>query len=64
MAVDTFVIASGDYMETTVPIALRRNGSNDNMIASIIKTDELTCDPNDLVISYQMNGRGKYIPHS
>ncbi|KAH0739681.1 hypothetical protein KY290_038386 [Solanum tuberosum] len=29
------------------------------MIASVIEAGELTCNPNDLVISYQMNGRGK-----
>ncbi|KAG5585022.1 hypothetical protein H5410_045456 [Solanum commersonii] len=29
------------------------------MIASVIEAGELTCEPNDLVISYQMNGRGK-----
>jgi len=45
-----------------VPIALRRNGSYDDMIASVIEAGELTCEPNDLVISYQMNGRGKIHP--
>ncbi|XP_049406269.1 uncharacterized protein LOC125869914 [Solanum stenotomum] len=46
----------------TMPTALRRNGSYDNMIASVIEADELICKPNDLVISYQMNGRGKIHP--
>ncbi|KAK4726960.1 hypothetical protein R3W88_031877 [Solanum pinnatisectum] len=32
------------------------------MIASVIKAGELTCELNDLVISYQMNGRGKIHP--
>ncbi|KAK4735647.1 hypothetical protein R3W88_009908 [Solanum pinnatisectum] len=32
------------------------------MIASVIEVGELTCEPNDLVISYQMNGRGKIHP--
>ncbi|KAH0739593.1 hypothetical protein KY290_038298 [Solanum tuberosum] len=45
-----------------MPIALRRNGSYDDMITSVIEADELTCKPNDLVISYQMNGRGKIHP--
>ncbi|KAG5585211.1 hypothetical protein H5410_045645 [Solanum commersonii] len=45
-----------------MPIALRRNGSYDDMIASVIEADELTCKPNDLVISYQINGRGKIHP--
>jgi len=78
MAVAEFVVAGGDYMgvweetpkswnwksfsKTTVPIALRRNGSYDDMIASVIEAGELTCEPNDLVISYQMNGRGKIHP--
>ncbi|KAH0642536.1 hypothetical protein KY290_034117 [Solanum tuberosum] len=78
MAVAKFVVAGGDYMrvweetpkswnwksfsKTTVPIALHRNGSYDDMIASIIEVGELTCKPNDLVISYQMNGREKIHP--
>ena len=78
MTVAEFVVAGGDYMgvweetpkswnwksfnKTTVPIALRRNGSYDDMIASVIEAGELTCEPNDLVISYQMNGRGKIHP--
>ncbi|KAK4730932.1 hypothetical protein R3W88_023920 [Solanum pinnatisectum] len=32
------------------------------MIASVIEAGELTCEPNDLMISYQMNGRGKIHP--
>ncbi|KAG5592080.1 hypothetical protein H5410_042594 [Solanum commersonii] len=46
----------------TVPIALRRNSLYDDMIASIIEADELTCKPNDLVINNQINGRGKIHP--
>ncbi|KAG5600156.1 hypothetical protein H5410_031526 [Solanum commersonii] len=76
MAVTEFVVAGGDYMgvweethkswnwksfsKTTMPIVLRRNSSYDDMIASVI--GELTCEPNDLVISYQMNGRRKIHP--
>ncbi|KAH0737483.1 hypothetical protein KY290_036188 [Solanum tuberosum] len=64
MVVPEFVVAGGDYMgvweetpkswnwksfsKTTVPIALRRNGSYDDMIASVIEAGELTCEPNDL----------------
>ncbi|KAH0724918.1 hypothetical protein KY284_000783 [Solanum tuberosum] len=75
MAVTEFVVGGGDYMgvweetpkscnwrsfsKMTVPIALRCNGSNDDKIASVIEAGELTCESNDLVISYQMNGRGK-----
>ncbi|KAH0715963.1 hypothetical protein KY290_008930 [Solanum tuberosum] len=78
MPVAEFVVAGGDYTgvwektpkswnwkfvsKTTVPIALHRNGSYDDMIASVIEAGELTCEPNDLVISYQMNGRGKIHP--
>ncbi|KAK4721848.1 hypothetical protein R3W88_012081 [Solanum pinnatisectum] len=78
MAVAEFVVAGGDYMgvweetpknwnwksfsKTTVPIALRRNGSYDDMIASVIEAGELTCESNDLVIRYQINGRGKIHP--
>ncbi|KAK6773581.1 hypothetical protein RDI58_028819 [Solanum bulbocastanum] len=55
MAVDEFVVAGGDYMgvweetpkswnwksfsKTTVPIASRRNGSYDDMIARVIKAN-------------------------
>ncbi|KAK6777679.1 hypothetical protein RDI58_024397 [Solanum bulbocastanum] len=75
MAVTEFIIAGGDYMavweetpkswnwksfsKMIVSIALCRNGSNDDMIASVIEAGELSCELNDLVISYQMNGRGK-----
>ncbi|KAH0773406.1 hypothetical protein KY290_010543 [Solanum tuberosum] len=75
MAVTEFVVGGGDYMKvweetpkswnwksfskTTVSIALCRNGSYSDMIASVIEAGELTCEQNDLVISYQMNGRGK-----
>ncbi|KAG5580115.1 hypothetical protein H5410_050742 [Solanum commersonii] len=52
MALVEFVVAG-------VPIVLRHNGSYDDMIATIIEASELTCEPNDLVIRYQMNGRGK-----
>ena len=45
--------------KTTVPIALCCNGSNDDTIASVIEASQLRCEPNDLVISFQMNGRGK-----
>ncbi|XP_049352710.1 uncharacterized protein LOC125817205 [Solanum verrucosum] len=66
MVVAEFVVAGGDYMgvwketpksrnwkslsKTTVPIALRRNGSYDDLIASVIEAGELTSEPNDLVI--------------
>ncbi|KAK4713250.1 hypothetical protein R3W88_019157 [Solanum pinnatisectum] len=33
-----------------------------HMITSVIEACELTCEPNDLVINYQMNGRGKIQP--
>ncbi|KAG5601485.1 hypothetical protein H5410_032855 [Solanum commersonii] len=78
MAVTEFVVAGGAYMgvwketpkswncksfsKTTVPIALCRNGSYHHMIASVIEASELTCEPNDLVISYQMNVREKIHP--
>ncbi|KAG5580116.1 hypothetical protein H5410_050743 [Solanum commersonii] len=63
MTVAEFVVAVDDYMGTTMLIVLRSNGSYDDMIASIIVANELTCEPNDLVISYQMKGREKYISH-
>ncbi|KAG5573032.1 hypothetical protein H5410_062798 [Solanum commersonii] len=55
MAVTEFVVAG-------MPIALHRNGSYDDMIANVIETSELTCEPNDLGISYQMNEREKMHP--
>ena len=42
-----------------MPIVLHHKGSYDDMIASVIEAGELTWEPNDLVISYQMNGREK-----
>ncbi|KAK4727152.1 hypothetical protein R3W88_032069 [Solanum pinnatisectum] len=78
MTVTEFVVAGGDHMgvweetpkswnwkfysKKTVPVALLRNGSYDDMIVSVIEDGELTCEPNDLVISYQMNERGKIHP--
>ncbi|XP_049378135.1 uncharacterized protein LOC125842896 [Solanum stenotomum] len=64
MAVAELVVAGGDYMgvwketpkrrnwksmsKTTVPIALSRNGSYDDLFASVIEAGELTSEPNDL----------------
>ncbi|KAG5579591.1 hypothetical protein H5410_050218 [Solanum commersonii] len=67
MAVAEFVVAGGDYIgaweETPkIPIVLRRNGSYADMIASVIEVGELACEPGNLVISYQMNERGKIHP--
>ncbi|KAG5615239.1 hypothetical protein H5410_015063 [Solanum commersonii] len=77
MIVAEFVVVDGDYMgvweetpkswycklfsKTIVPIALR-NDSYDDMIANVIEAGELACEPDNLVISYQMNGRGKIHP--
>ena len=47
------------FSKTIVTIALLLNGSYDNMIASVIEVGELSCEANNLVISYQMNERGK-----
>ncbi|KAG5621415.1 hypothetical protein H5410_006633 [Solanum commersonii] len=79
MTVAEFVIDGGDYMgvceetpeswnwksfsKTILPIALRCNGSYDDIIASVIEVGEFTHEPNDLVISYQMNGKGKNTSH-
>ncbi|KAH0652023.1 hypothetical protein KY290_032940 [Solanum tuberosum] len=78
MAVAEFVVNGGDCMgvceetlkswywksfsKTIVPIVLRHNGSYGDMIASVIEAGELTCEPDNLVISYQMNGRRKIHP--
>ncbi|KAH0776479.1 hypothetical protein KY290_007890 [Solanum tuberosum] len=78
MAITEFVVSGGDYMrvweetpkswywksfsKTIVPIALRRNGSYDDMIASVIEAGELACEPGNMMISYQMNGRRKIHP--
>ncbi|KAG5614755.1 hypothetical protein H5410_014579 [Solanum commersonii] len=64
MAVAKFIVAGGDYMRTTVLIALHRNSSYDDMITSVIEAGELAYEPSNLVISYKMNGREKYISHS
>ncbi|KAG5575814.1 hypothetical protein H5410_055948 [Solanum commersonii] len=48
--------------KTIVPIVLCRNGSYDDMIASVIKAGELACEPRNLMTSYQINGRGKIHP--
>ena len=42
------------FSKTIVPIALRHNGSYDDMIASVIEVGDLICEPNDFVISYQI----------
>ncbi|PHT83170.1 hypothetical protein T459_11613 [Capsicum annuum] len=46
----------------TVPIPLRRNGSYDDMVRSIIESGELECEPKNIVIRYVMNGQGKIHP--
>ncbi|KAK6803355.1 hypothetical protein RDI58_001139 [Solanum bulbocastanum] len=72
MTVAKFVVASGDYMgvweetpkswnwkcfsKTTVPIALRRNGSYDDMIASVIKAD-ISIDGSRPTLRINVNAR-------
>ncbi|PHT94525.1 hypothetical protein T459_02407 [Capsicum annuum] len=46
----------------TVLIPLRRNGSYNDMIRSVIERKELDCKPKNVVISYLMNERGKMHP--
>ncbi|KAF3630505.1 Aquaporin TIP1-2 [Capsicum annuum] len=46
----------------TSPISLRRNGSYDDMVRSVIASEELECEPKNIVISYLMNERGKIHP--
>ncbi|KAM3290861.1 hypothetical protein P3S67_019150 [Capsicum chacoense] len=78
MAVAEVVVVGGNYMgaweegpncwrwksstKETVPIPLRRNGSYDDMVQSVIESGELECEPKNIVISYVMNGRGKIHP--
>ncbi|KAF3677050.1 hypothetical protein FXO37_05010 [Capsicum annuum] len=45
-----------------MPIPLRRNGSYDDMVRSVIESGELECDPKNIVISYVINGWGKIHP--
>ncbi|KAK6773582.1 hypothetical protein RDI58_028820 [Solanum bulbocastanum] len=47
------------FRKTIVPIALRCNGSYDDMFASVIEAGELTYEQNDLMIIYQINGKEK-----
>ncbi|KAF3613588.1 hypothetical protein FXO38_36153 [Capsicum annuum] len=42
-----------------MPTPLRRNGSYDDMVRSVIESGELECEPKNIMISYVMNGRGK-----
>ncbi|PHU14531.1 hypothetical protein BC332_15736 [Capsicum chinense] len=46
----------------TMPIPLRRNGSYDDMVLCVIESEELECEPKNVVISYVINGRGKIHP--
>ncbi|KAM3307745.1 hypothetical protein P3S67_009489 [Capsicum chacoense] len=48
----------------TVSIALRRNGSYADMVKSVMESGELSCDKSEVLISYLMNGRGKFIQRS
>ncbi|KAF3621100.1 hypothetical protein FXO38_31974 [Capsicum annuum] len=75
MAVAEVVAVNGNYMgvweevpnywrwksssKETVPIPLRRNGSYDDMVQSLIESGQLECEPKKVVISYVMNGQGK-----
>ncbi|PHU03285.1 hypothetical protein BC332_28536 [Capsicum chinense] len=46
----------------TMPIPLHRNRSYDDMVQRIIESEELECEPKNIVISYVMNGQGKIHP--
>ncbi|KAG5600187.1 hypothetical protein H5410_031557 [Solanum commersonii] len=52
MTVAKFVVAGGDYMRVW----------EETSKSCIIEAGELACEPDNLVISYQMNGRGKIHP--
>lgn len=46
----------------TISIFFCHNGLYDDIVASIIKSEDLRCGPSNLVISYLMNGRRKIHP--
>ncbi|KAF3685237.1 hypothetical protein T459_17434 [Capsicum annuum] len=72
MAVAEVVVVGGNYMgaweegpncwkwisatKETVPISLRRKGSYDDIVRSVIERRELECEPKNIMISYVMNG--------
>ncbi|PHT75021.1 hypothetical protein T459_22298 [Capsicum annuum] len=75
MAVVEVVVVGGNYMgaweedpncwrrkssiNETLPIPLRRNGSYNDMVRSVIESGELECEPKNILIIYLMNGRSK-----
>ncbi|PHU17962.1 hypothetical protein BC332_13657 [Capsicum chinense] len=46
----------------TLPIAVRRNSSYDDLVASIMESGDLDCAPSDVVISYLMHSRENMHP--
>ncbi|KAF3614666.1 Gamma-terpinene synthase, chloroplastic [Capsicum annuum] len=46
----------------TVHISLHHNGSYDDMVRSVIESEELKCEPKNIMISYVMNEWGKIHP--
>ncbi|PHT99869.1 hypothetical protein BC332_29657 [Capsicum chinense] len=73
-----FVLVSGDFMgewvetpkywkwrsftKVTIPVAIRRNSSYDELIASVMQSGDLDCASGDVVISYLMHSRKKVNP--
>ncbi|KAF3626409.1 pEARLI1-like lipid transfer protein 2 [Capsicum annuum] len=49
-------------LNVTLPIAVFRNGSYDDLVASIIESGDLDCAPSDVVINYLMHSRKKVHP--
>ncbi|KAF3680925.1 hypothetical protein FXO38_02055 [Capsicum annuum] len=78
MFVTKFVMVVGDFMEEwvytprgwkwksftklTLPIAVRRNSSYDELVASIKQSGDLDCASSNVVISYLMHSREKVNP--
>ncbi|PHT60091.1 hypothetical protein CQW23_02454 [Capsicum baccatum] len=50
------------FTKVTLPIVVRRNGSYDELVASVMQSRNLNYVPSDVVISYLMHSREKVNP--
>ncbi|PHT32155.1 hypothetical protein CQW23_28492 [Capsicum baccatum] len=59
---DSQTLEIKSFTKVTLPIAVCRNGSYDDLVTSVMESRDLVCEPSDVVISYLINSRKKVNP--
>ncbi|PHU25548.1 hypothetical protein BC332_03880 [Capsicum chinense] len=62
MGGDSQMLEIRSFTKVTIPIPICRNSSYDEFIASVMQSENLDCEPSDVVISYLINTKEKVNP--